>query len=395
METRECDWFELEVQSDNSIEARWTTYDNTARMIKSKIADDLFLREDIDRRVAQLRKGQLDGQPEEIRCLGRDLYRVLFSGEIGTLFEQALQDVISDRQSGGHRWLRIMIDVDIQSDVLKWPLEFLCCEKQGVWLATERSLLTFSRCVRGGMLDLIPQSPPLRVLVVISRPEDLERIMTTKMLEEIGKLANTNDGEERRIEVKVLGQLEEYEQIPGIEYLNQMATYETVQRTNESWRPHIVHFIGHGRFEKTAGSLGLVDAANTVDWLSANDFFHVFMSWRPRLVFLQAIESAVSGTEPSFISLADYLVHHGIPAVVTMQFSMTDDNATLFAMGFYEALRDGKAIDQAVQDGRWKICCSRARWKEHSFATPVLFTYHPDAIIQTMPFPQKIEAKGG
>lgn len=393
METKEYDLFELEIQPDNSIKAVLTTFDNYKDYANGKVVDEEDLRNDISKSIESLANGDLDGQPEEIKRLGRNLYKAIFPGEVGTLFERTLQTVVNDRQGRFlNHWLRIIIDVHLKSDALKWPLEFLYCQNQTCWLATDKPLITLSRRVLGHMVDLNPQPPPLRVLVVISKPEDLEGAITTRVLQEIGKLANTefvsdNSKEShKKMDVKVLGEVKDYERIPGIEYLDQLATYVSLQMTNQTWQPHVLHFIGHGKFEKTEGYLGLADIDNKVDWLSADNFSHVFNFWHPRLVLLQACESAVSGTEPAFISLADYLVKHSIPAVVAMQFTITNDNAILFATGFYEAIRDGKSIDQAVQNGRWQISCSQAHWAEHHFGTPVLFTYHPDAIIETQSY---------
>jgi hypothetical protein len=98
-------------------------------------------------------------------------------------------------------------------------------------------------------------------------------------------------------------------------------------------------------------------------------------------VLLQACQGAQSGTEPGFMSLADRIFKRDIPAVVAMQFTITNDFATIFAQGFYEALRDGRDVDAAVQIGRSKIT-AKVRWTNRDFGAPVLFTYRPDAIMQ-------------
>jgi len=84
------------------------------------------------------------------------------------------------------------------------------------------------------------------------------------------------------------------------------------------------------------------------------------------------------------MSLADHLARFNIPAVVAMQYAITNDYATQFAVGFYEALRDGKDVDAAVQSGRWKIWSASRRGQERDFGAPVLFTYRPDCIIEPL-----------
>ncbi|MGA7936721.1 MAG: hypothetical protein WCA35_24410, partial [Kovacikia sp.] len=57
LETRECDSFELEIRFDNSIKAVWTACNDSSEPepAESKIDDDLYLREDIERRLKYLR----------------------------------------------------------------------------------------------------------------------------------------------------------------------------------------------------------------------------------------------------------------------------------------------------------------------------------------------------
>ena len=64
------------------------------------------------------------------------------------------------------------------------------------------------------------------------------------------------------------------------------------------------------------------------------------------------------------------LVECGIPAVIAMQFEVSDDMATLFAEEFYSSLVDGLPIDAALTETRRAIFFSgnRVEW-----ATPVLY----------------------
>jgi hypothetical protein len=228
----------------------------------------------------------------------------------------------------------------------------------------------------------------LRALIIISDPGELNGVISTKVLEEIGGLANTPaGGEEKSMDVKVLGRVKDYQkEIPGIHYLGQVAKYENIMDLiKEDWQPHVLHFIGHGKFEQNEGFLGLMkdEEGHQVDWASADDISQLFSDWKPRLVLLQACQSAQSGSEPGFMSLADRIFKRNIPAVVAMQYTIANDFATMFAHGFYQALRDGKDVDAAVQIGRSKIT-AKARWTNRDFGAPVLFTYRPDAIMQPL-----------
>ena len=398
-EKRDYDQFRLRISANGSIEvSHFDTVNQEHPGPEERVPDDPALWENIRNDLKKLGEGTLEG--EDIQHLGRNMYNAVFPGRVGDFFELILQNIKDERnirngQQGGNknRWLRVIIEVHPTSPISTWPLEFLYCERMGTWLATERPSLTLSRHLTlGGTLDLRLQEPPLRTLVVISDPEELGGVISTKVLEEIGKLAKPpKEGEEKSMDVKVLGRLKNYQQdIPGIDYLDQPAKYENiVELIKEEWQPHVLHFIGHGKFEKNKGCLGFIkddDDAHTVDWISADDISQLFTDWLPRLVLLQACQGAQSGTEPGFMSLADRISKRNIPAVVAMQFAITNDFATIFAQGFYEALRDGQDVDAAVQIGRYKIT-NKARWTNRDFGAPVLFTYRPDAIMHRIHTP--------
>jgi len=393
MDAKDFDLFMLTVNADDTISAKLTTYDNDETVgPEARVDDSKYLRDDIDQDVKALRAGRLEGRQQDIQRLGRNLYRAIFPDTVGGFFEGALKTVLKDRARGNkNRWLRVIIDVHPKSVVslASWPLEFLYCQAEDLLLATEKPYIALSRHITHPVdLSLSRQGTRLSMLVVISKPLELGGVMSTQVLVEIGKLACTDSVDEsddesnqKQMDVKVLGKVEGYEHIPGIHYLDQLAKYENIRELiSEGWKPHVLHFIGHGMFEQE-GFLGFEDDDRKVSWCSAGDLTRMLTEWKPRLVLLQACQSAASGTEPAFMSLADRLFRRNIPAVVAMQFEITNDYATKFATGFYEALRDGKDVDVAVQIGRWKIF-NEVKGANRDFGAPVLFTYNPDSIIQ-------------
>ena len=67
---------------------------------------------------------------------------------------------------------------------------------------------------------------------------------------------------------------------------------------------------------------------------------------------LNACEGASIDNQDIFSSCAATLVRGGIPAVVAMQYVITDRAATEFARSFYEALADGLPVDTALGEAR-------------------------------------------
>jgi len=334
--------------------------------------------------IGLLRYGKLEGDEEGLRLLGESLYRALFPEHIDRLFREAV-DAVRRQQYNGQEDKRLRVLIEVESSyyqVANWPLEFLRCTAEGgYWLATAKDLLTLSRRLifPGQKVEgLQHYSPPLRVLVVVSKPRGESGVMTT-VIEDIAKWA----AKDPALEVKLLGRLEERELVTGMNYLNELATFGNISREIIEFKPHVLHFIGHGKTEKYHGCLGLVNSyTEKVEWCSASDFLQLLTASPLRLVVLQACESAMDTTGSGFMSLAAYLVQRNIPAVVAMQFEIRNIHATDFASGFYAELARGVDVDVAVQTGRWNISFpGGGRWQERHFGTPVLFVINAQGII--------------
>ncbi len=126
------------------------------------------------------------------------------------------------------------------------------------------------------------------------------------------------------------------------------------------FRPHVIHFIGHGKFEDEQGWLALEDEKDheVADWITDDTFASNLTQGefpRPRLVFLDACEGAYSSSYEAFRGTALKLVRSYIPAVVAMQYKVENEVANLFADAFYRSLSQGNPVDEAVQAGRLKL----------------------------------------
>ena len=121
---------------------------------------------------------------------------------------------------------------------------------------------------------------------------------------------------------------------------------------------HIFHYLGHGGFDEKAddGVLVLEDGNNRSRIVSGRTLGTILSDHRPlQLAVLNACEGArTSGVDP-FSGTAQSLVRQGIPAVVAMQFEITDDAAIAFAQEFYAAVADGLPVDAAIGEARRAI----------------------------------------
>ena len=87
---------------------------------------------------------------------------------------------------------------------------------------------------------------------------------------------------------------------------------------------------------------------------------------------LNACEGGRSSRTDPFAGVAQLLVQGALPAVVAMQFPVTDAAAVVFASAFYEALAAGKPVDLALADARREVNL-RGEEGDIEWATPVLY----------------------
>jgi hypothetical protein len=156
------------------------------------------------------------------------------------------------------------------------------------------------------------------------------------------------------------------------------ATLASLQRPLRLSQYNIFHFIGHGGFDEQSqdGALVLEDAKGRGHLVSGQDLGIMVSGHRAlRLVILNACEGARSSTSDPFAGVAQALIQQAIPAVIAMQFEITDDAAITFAHEFYGALADGYPVDATLAESRRAIF---AQGNEFEWATPVLYMRSPN-----------------
>jgi hypothetical protein len=88
-----------------------------------------------------------------------------------------------------------------------------------------------------------------------------------------------------------------------------------------------------------------------------------------RLVLLNSCEGTRNSRSDPFSGTAQSLVQQGIPAVIAMQFEITDAAAVKLAHEFYAALSDGYPVDAALAEARKALY---TQGNELEWGTPVL-----------------------
>jgi len=144
---------------------------------------------------------------------------------------------------------------------------------------------------------------------------------------------------------------------------------------------HVLHFIGHGKFDKDTeeGTLLFEDEMGVSRPVTAEQIrVMIGDNLSVRLVVLNACEGAQLAKTDAFASVAMALVQSGIPAVLAMQFEITGDAAVLFSSEFYRSLADGYPVDAAVSEGRKGIFTELGTVE---WGTPVLLMRASDGLI--------------
>lgn len=287
-------------------------------------------------RIGQTRRGtRRMGSPEMgyAKDFGRQLYRTVFDGQVGTSLMRSLDE--ADRMGKG---LRLRFHLDDAPNLRDVPWEYLYIDELNRFLvvSTETPLVRYIDLPR--RIRPLAVTPPLQVLVVVSNPRDVAKL-------DVEEEWNRLSGSLRPVQERGLLNLERLD----------TATLSALQDRLRRGYVHILHFIGHGVFEEASGqgALYFEDEAGRAREVTSEVLGAVVHDHRSlRLAVLNSCEGARSSPQDPFSGVASGLVAQGLPAVIAMQFEITDQAAIAFAQEFYEAIADGYPVDAALAEAR-------------------------------------------
>ena len=314
------------------------------------------------------------GSPEgtAAETFGKRLYDAVFSGEVGICFRRSIDDAEQT-----DRGLRVRIRTADAPTLNNIPWEFVWAEGLGRFVALSNQTPVVRFIDLPSRIKPLAVKPPLRILVMVSNPTDVDRLDVQREVDQLK--ASTED-------LVTSGKVE----LVVMEDANLASLAQRLRREEF----HIFHFIGHGGFSDGDGVLVLEDSnerARPVKGQHLGTIFHDHGSLR--LAVLNSCEGARGSAEDPFSGVAPSLVRQGIPAVIAMQFEITDMAAIQFAHEFYLAVADGYPVDAAVTEARKQIFSAD---NDLEWATPVLYMRAPDGMIfdltaAPVPVPKKDE----
>jgi hypothetical protein len=291
---------------------------------------------------------------------GGRLFDTVFDGDVQGCLHSSLD--LAARQGKG---LRLRLRLTDAPDLLDLPWEYLYNRTRNLFyaLSVETPLVRYLEMSE--QITPLSLTPPLKVLVMIVSPRGYPPLDVEREWQKLR--AAVRDLEER-----------------GLVIMERMqpATLPALRRRLRTTEYHIFHFVGHGDFDPQAqdGALIMEDEDGMGQRVSAQNLSMLMRDSRRslRLAILNACEGGRGSRDDPFAGTAQRLVQQGIPAVIAMQFEITDETAIAFAQEFYAAIADGYPVDAALTEGR-KAISSEAQGAE--WGTPVLYMRAPDGHI--------------
>jgi hypothetical protein len=268
-------------------------------------------------------------------------------------------------ERAGSEGLRIRLSVENAGELARLPWEFLR-DPSREFLALSRSTPVIRYSPQLTLRRPLNITIPLRVLVMISAPRGLPELDV--------------EGEWQRLQ-EATADL----QARGLLLLERLddATLIALQRKLRSNEYHVFHYIGHSDFNASTQQ-GVLVFEDELD----HDKPHVITGEALgrelgeentiRLVVLNSCHSARRSDRDVLAGIASGLVARGIPAIVAMQFAISDLAAKAFAEEFYRVISENLPIDSALSEARRAIA---NRVGSIEWATPVLYMRSEDGVL--------------
>jgi hypothetical protein len=316
-------------------------------------------------RTGNVRRGM--GTPEEqvVQSFGRALFEALLVEDVRRLY-----DASAARATQQGKGLRLRLRIQAP-ELAALPWEFLYDPLQHEYVCFLPDVVLVRYLETAQPIPPFKVELPLRVLAMLADPSDLDRL---------------NVAHERQRLSDALRPLEELDLV-RLRWVEGQTVRDLHQALlQRDW--HIFHYIGHGAFDARTqeGVLALVNEQGTTHLLGATDLGRMLAQRHSlRLVVLNSCQGAAGSRHDLFSSTAATLASKRIPAVLAMQYDITDQAAMEFTRGFYGALAVGMPVDGAVTQARTAISVGAPRTLE--WVTPVLYLRAPTGVLFEVPPP--------
>ncbi len=306
---------------------------------------------------SQNRMRKIDSpEMKTVKDFGGRLFKTIFRNEVRDCLQASLHE--ASLQGVGLRFRLRMTDVP---ELLDLPWEFLyhTALNRFFSLSSDTPIVRYLELPE--RIQSLTVKLPLQILVMISSPSNYTKLDVEIEWKKLNKalfgLVN------RRL--VTLDKLEE-------------ATLKNLHRSLRLNEYNIFHFIGHGGFDEyQQDGILILENENNLGYPVSGQYLGTLLHDHRslRLVMLNSCEGARTSKKDPFAGTAQSLMQQGIPAVIAMQFDVSDQVAVTFTSEFYEAIADGCPIDFALSEARKTIYI---QGNDLEWGTPVLYMRSSD-----------------
>ena len=293
--------------------------------------------------------------------LGINLWQWLFDGAIRHSLDRSEGIAIGQNQP-----LRLRLEIrDPNLIALPWEIMQQAAGKQAISLNQQ---LLFSRTTSD--VDPISQKLHQEVLnILLVLGSDVDGTENLQLQQEANTLAR--EIEKREVQTNTI-----VPPVPArVDVLEQPSAEELIQAL-ETGLYNVICYSGHGLTSSDGGLLLLRSDAT----LNGTELAQVLVRNQITLAVFNACWGAQPDSHKGKIiersSLAEVLIHHGVPAVLAMRDEIADREALSFVSAFAKALRQRMAVDRAVAVARQKLL-TLYKFNQPAWTLPILYM-HPE-----------------
>ncbi|MEM8638506.1 MAG: CHAT domain-containing protein [Cyanobacteria bacterium P01_G01_bin.54] len=297
-----------------------------------------------------------------MQALGTGLWQWLFQGPVRNSLAQSRGIAIGQQAA-----LRLRLDIR-DPNLIPLPWEIMQSAPGRPAIALSQQVL-FSRTTSDvDPLSAVEAGDRLQILLVLGQPE--------------AETANTSAqrlqlGQEAALLGEVLQPTANGQATVGVsvDTLVQPSPMQ-LTRTLEQGKYNVFFYAGHGEPAPDGGLLLLSPQAQ----LNGTELAQVLVRSQVTLALFNACwgarpdQSGQAAIPRS--SLAEVLIHHGVPAVLGMRDAIADQEALTFIQAFTTALTQRQTVDQAVAVARQQLL-TLYKFNQPAWTLPILYM-HPE-----------------
>ena len=282
--------------------------------------------------------------------IGKNLYDSFFIEQVHEEFQKSI-DRAKDRSEGR---LRIFLNLTEAPELINLPWEYL--NRDGFFYSLNKKFPIIRTLNTKQIQKKILVDSSLNILVVVSMPKDVFQLNSSKEVELINK-SFSDLKKSQRVKVDFL----------------ENATFDSLQDKLRDKAYHVIHYIGHSDFDEINkhGIISFEDESGNNKNTKANLLKFLLSNQSSiRLVILNSCEGSKTSELNPFSGTAQTLLKAGIPAIIAMQYKISDTAAIKFSKIFYDALVDNYSVDSAITEARVSLCNLS---KDSEWGTPTLY----------------------